>query len=91
MSVASAFAQGGTTGPLTWQLTGTAPNYTLTISGVGEMPDYYDIATIPWAAYRESITIVVVESGVTSIGSYAFFCYEALTSMRKIAWCRKNY
>ena len=36
LSMASAFAQGGTTGPLTWELN----NGTLTISGNGEMMPY---------------------------------------------------
>ena len=31
------YAQGGTTGPLTWKI----ENYILTISGNGEMPDYW--------------------------------------------------
>jgi len=80
MSVASVFAQGGTTGPLTWQLTGTAPNFTLTISGEGEMPDYdinYDLP--PWYEYRESIIAVVIENGVVTIGAQAFYYCNALS------------
>ena len=72
-SMASAFAQGGTTGPLTWVL----ENGTLTISGEGEMPDYFldndgPYTTIPWYSYRLSINTVVIETGVTSIGHSAF-------------------
>ena len=80
LSVASAFAQGGTTGPLTWQLTGTPPNYTLTISGVGEMPDY-EYGGAPWWNYQKSITTVVIGNGVTTIGRYAFFSCTALASV----------
>ena len=69
----SAFAQGGTTGPLTWELTGTAPNMTLTISGEGEMPDYDWGSNAPWFPYTESIETVVIETGVTSIGNIAFY------------------
>ena len=65
LSMNSALAQGGTTGPLTWQLTGN----TLTISGNGAMPDY-DYA--PWYEYREFIETVVLETNVTRIGNSAF-------------------
>ena len=44
---------------------------TLTISGTGPMYDYtYD--NIPWAGYIDSIEKIVIEEGVTSIGTYAF-------------------
>ena len=66
-SIASAFAQSGTTGALTWNLDGG----TLTISGTGVMPDYTS-GGAPWYEYRESINAVTIEVGVTTIGSYAF-------------------
>ena len=70
-SVASAFAQdcdySGTIGELQWCL----KNETLTISGNGEMPDYY-FQGEPWHEYRAYINTAVVEPGVTSIGSCAF-------------------
>jgi len=78
-SVASAFAQGGTAGPLTWQLSGMSPYYTLTISGNGEMPDYEYWSNAPWYEYNYSIFSVVVENGVTRIGNYAFNNCSALT------------
>jgi hypothetical protein len=73
-ATATAFAQGGTTGPLTWELN----NGTLTISGEGAMPDY-EMGIIgepntPWNPYTYSITTVVITNGVTSIGNLAF-CY----------------
>ena len=51
---------------------------TLTISGTGEMdePRY-----APWDSYRDDIKIVIVEDGVTTIGKYAFFNCENLTSI----------
>ena len=66
-SAASALAQGGATGPLTWNL----DDGTLTISGEGAMPDYAWKGA-PWYEYRESIYTVVLESSVTTIGMYAF-------------------
>ena len=60
---------GGTCGDnLTWTLD---DNGTLTISGTGEMYHYDEDA--PWLGYQNSITTLVVEEGVTSIGSYAFW------------------
>ena len=44
---------------------------TLTISGTGEMHDYYQQKK-PWSDYNEQIKTVIVKSGVKSIGNYAF-------------------
>ena len=70
-STVTAFAQdcdySGTIGQLQWCL----KNETLTISGNGEMPDYY-FQGEPWHEYRAYIITAVVGSGVTSIGSCAF-------------------
>lgn len=60
----------GTSGEnLTWTLDSAG---TLTISGAGDMTDYNYDAPAPWADDRNSILSVVIESGVTSIGDYAF-------------------
>ena len=61
---------------LTWTLT---TDGTLTISGSGDM-DYGD-KTTPWNGYREQITAVIMNSGVTSIKSKAFADCRALTSV----------
>ncbi|MBO4915512.1 MAG: InlB B-repeat-containing protein, partial [Oscillospiraceae bacterium] len=62
----------GTLGSLSWRLT---TDGTLTISGSGAIPDY-DESTYesrPWyASYRSKIKRLVVEDGVTRIGSRAF-------------------
>jgi putative transposon-encoded protein len=85
LNVASAFAQGGTTGSLTWNFNATSG--TLTISGEGEMPNYYydpensSGTTIPWRDYLSSINTVVIETGVTSIGNSAFHSCISLTSI----------
>jgi hypothetical protein len=61
---------------LTWSLSGT----TLTISGTGAMPDYTPGQT-PWESYRTSITTVVIDNGVASIGRFAFSEFFHLTSV----------
>ena len=45
---------------------------TLHIYGAGAMEDYESYASAPWTAQQESITAIVVDSGVTAIGKYAF-------------------
>ncbi|MDR2120662.1 MAG: leucine-rich repeat protein, partial [Tannerella sp.] len=71
------FAQGGTTGTLTWSIT----DGTLTVGGTGAMPDYYYSGGSPWWAYKNSITSVIIEDGVTTIGSTAFEGCISLTSV----------
>ena len=58
-----------------------ATSNTLTISGTGEMGDFTGSSTQPWAEHRTSIKTIVVNSGVTSIGEYAFASFEAVTSV----------
>ena len=53
---------------------------TLRIFGTGAMEDY-DVTNKPWQSYREDITTVVINHGVTSIGSYAF---EGCTSLKSV-------
>ena len=60
-------------------LTWTYADGTLTISGSGTMSGCYP--TQPWADYCETITNVVIESGVTSIAYMAFVNCSALTSV----------
>ena len=69
-STANAFAQGGTAGPLTWNINGNK----LTISGEGAMPDYDGLTYThaPWRDYLNDLTSIVIENGVTCIGKWAF-------------------
>lgn len=63
---------------LTWMLDCSD---VLTISGTGEMAGWANTYDIPWDVYRPSITSVVIEDGVTSIGMGAFYWCTALTSV----------
>ena len=72
-------ATSGTCGEnLTW--TFDESTGTLTISGTGEMDDY-DYYNQPWANFCENIVNVIIEDGVTSIGSYAFVFYHSIENV----------
>ncbi|MBO4498641.1 MAG: leucine-rich repeat domain-containing protein [Bacteroidaceae bacterium] len=61
----------------TWSYEGT----TLTISGTGAVADY-DYGETPWNAYAETMTSLVIEEGITSIGNNAFAGCEQLNSVQ---------
>ena len=63
---------------LSWSIDGQ----TLTISGVGDMYDFESVTQLPWHSERENITTLVIERGVTSIGTYAFDDYPNLSSIQ---------
>ena len=63
---------------LTWYL---SCDGVLTISGTGVMINYSSANSVPWSALRASITSVVIQSGVTRIGAYAFYGCEALKNI----------
>ena len=72
----SAEEDSGKDGNITWRLT---KDGTLYISGQGDMPDYgWD--KIPWGDF--SINKVVVQKGITSIGSGAFRGCSSLSSIK---------
>lgn len=54
----------------------------LVISGIGAMPDYKVNKYAPWYPYRDQITSVVVEEGVTSIGDLAFYKCNNITDIQ---------
>ena len=56
---------------------------TLTISGTGEMDDYYyfEPNLAPWYKYRNNISRVTINKGVTSIGDFAFEYCSKLTNI----------
>ena len=70
---------------VTWTVTGTSGNYTLTISKVGAtgaMADYKDSSSSrPWYNYRSGITSVYIGNGITNIGDEALKNFANLTSL----------
>ncbi len=65
-------------------------SYTLTISGVGSMDDYEYASDAPWyyddlfssGDYAsDMVSRVVIEDGITYVGSHAFYGYERLNSV----------
>ena len=64
---------------VTWNL---SDDGTLTISGTGKMQNYdLNWKTVPWYSQQKQIKKVVIEDGVTTIGSYAFDHCSSLTSV----------
>lgn len=63
---------------LTWALDGSG---TLTISGIGAMPEDYLISEYPWYAQKEHIKEAVIKPGVTNVGRNAFYDCKALTKV----------
>jgi hypothetical protein len=60
---------GGTCGDnLTWTLS----KRTLTVRGTGRMTDFASFGFTPWYRHIASIATVIIENGVTAIGSCAF-------------------
>jgi len=77
LGVTETIAKSGTCGSnLTWVLDG---NQVLTITGNGSMWDYADASPAPWS--RLSIRKVVINEGITSIGSRAFAYHPELTEV----------
>ena len=77
VSTLTVSAQSGKTGKLRWEIS----NGTLTISGVGVMPNYkYKKAknrfNSPWYSYLKNIVAVIIGDGITSIGENAFYVCE---------------
>ena len=65
---------------VTWSLR----DGTLTIGGTGAMQNYAysdGRTNAPWFDDRASIRTVIVQNGVTSIGNWAFYRCDALTSV----------
>lgn len=54
---------------------------TLAISGTGPMDDYVLSSDVPWYYSKGGITEVIISSGVTTIGNYAFYICRALASV----------
>lgn len=53
----------------------------ITISGSGSMYDYSLDNYSPWASYKSDITALIITSGVTDIGEYAFVHSTSLNTV----------
>jgi len=74
-------AEGTCGDDLTWTFYN---NNCLVISGTGDMTNY-GISTadfpVPWADYKQEIFKVIIEEGVTSVGDFAFYNANYLTTV----------
>jgi hypothetical protein len=78
MSVNAQATSGSCGDNATWSYEST----TLTISGTGEMNDYA-YGEAPWFDdYAETMTSLIIEEGITSIGNNAFAGCEKLNSVQ---------
>lgn len=66
------------TDSLTWDF--DAGSGTLSIRGSGPMRSYLE-ADAEWAVHRDQIRSVILEDGISSVGSYAFYDFPALTEV----------
>ncbi|MBP3633187.1 MAG: hypothetical protein J6J43_01280 [Oscillospiraceae bacterium] len=79
--------RGYLTDEIAWALT---PEGVLTISGTGDIADLEENG-MPWAAYRDEVIHVIVEEGITGIGSYVLSGFTACehvelpSTLKKIA------
>ena len=87
-TVLTAFAAetvtGGTTGDCEWTFDDTIGTLTVSVPDTnvtGAMGDYRFVAQRPWNNFIDSITKVVIESGVTSVGNNAFNGCSNLTEV----------
>ncbi|MBQ3005910.1 MAG: leucine-rich repeat protein [Clostridia bacterium] len=53
----------------------------LEIGGTGKMKDWSVSSTKPWDQYKSDIRTVIINSGVTSIGSYAFGYFKSISKI----------
>ena len=82
LTVSSAWADDSGTCGTSLTYSYVESTHTLTISGSGAMTKFDLFKTkAPWDGYKASITSVVIESGVTSIGDYAFNKCTSLASV----------
>jgi len=69
--VCAAICSAATSGPCGESVSFTIEGMVLTISGTGDMYDYERPENVPWSG--EIVSTIVIEDGVTSIGSMAFY------------------
>ena len=64
---------------LTWSYNESSNK--LTIKGTGSMNNYSSSLLPPWNSFNETMKSLVVESGVSSIGTYAFYNHVSLVNV----------
>ena len=64
---------------VTWSF--SAASKTLTIGGTGMMADYSTSSLAPWSSLNGIATTIIINNGVESIGSYAFYNFSFVTSL----------
>ena len=68
----------GTIGELFWEFDSDGK---LTVTGAGEMDFSESSGVAPWSSYMDTILIIIIGDGVTSIASGAFSGCDSLTSI----------
>lgn len=56
-------------------------NGKMTIKGSGKMPEYGNASYYPWYTNFFNVTSIVIDNGITSVGSYAFTDYDNINSV----------
>ncbi|MBQ9438669.1 MAG: leucine-rich repeat domain-containing protein, partial [Lachnospiraceae bacterium] len=69
---------------LSWAISGTMADLTLTITGSGKMSDYTEKSPAPWGEYMPAIRHLSLPEELTYIGSYAFYRSYALSGALSI-------
>ncbi len=69
----------GTAGTLGWSY--SSDTKTLTITGVGAMPEAESTEDVAWMSVREGVQKVVVSEGVTAVSDYAFYGMNEMTEI----------
>lgn len=64
---------------LFWQV--SADGTELMFSGSGMMYSFETPSNVPWADWKETITVIVLPEGISGIGAYAFSGFSALRSI----------
>ena len=77
----SDFTDYGVIDELYWYIIDEGDSRILVITGKGAIPDYNYNTGAPWFEYSDTITDVIIESGVTAIGKYVFYQYPKITNV----------
>lgn len=70
----------GEHGELKWEY--KKDGQTLTITGKGEMGSFDNVENVAWSKVSKSVKKVVIGSGITTVGNYAFYGMSALSEVR---------